>query len=68
VLAVFFGHTQAMELTKSKLDNCYEYLNKEDSALFDSIKDSSDPKDIQIKKLLIDKAGACRAAHCNSRY
>ena len=46
----------------------YSYLSKEDSNLYDSVKDSEDLKDQKIKQLILDKAKACRSAHCSSRY
>ena len=58
-----------MELEKNLLEpDRYYYLSKEDSALYDSVKDSKDPKDLQIKKLIINKAARSRAAHCASKY
>jgi hypothetical protein len=58
-----------MELKRSKLSpNRYDYLSEEDSKLYDEVKDSQDPKDKQIKKLLIDKLNACQGAHINSVY
>ena len=53
-----------MKLEKSIWDGeGYYYLNKHDSDLYDSVKDSKDPKDIQIKKLILEKAVASRAFH-----
>lgn len=57
-----------MALNWSKFENRYDYLSREDSDLYNEVKDSTDPKDQPIKKLLEDKAGASRAAHCASRY
>ena len=33
----------------------YYYLSQEDSVLYDAIKDSNDPKDKIIKRLILDK-------------
>lgn len=56
-------------LTKSLLEpNRYDYLSLEDSSLYDSVKDSDDPKDQQIKKLIEDKAAQSRQQHRSSRY
>lgn len=58
-----------MELKKSIWEGeGYYYLSKEDSDLYDKVKDSDDPKDIKIKDLILDKARASRAEHCASRY
>ena len=46
----------------------YYYLSKKDSDLYDKIKDSDDPKDIQIVQFILDKAASSRAAHCASTY
>ena len=48
--------------------NRYQYLSKEDSELYDTVKDSGDPKDITIKGLLEQKAGASKSTHCSSNY
>jgi len=44
----------------------YYYLSKKDSDLYDSLKDSDDPKDKQVVDLILDKAEACCAEHCRS--
>ena len=54
-----------MELEKSMWGG-YFYLNKKDSSTYDRVKDSKDPKDLEIKELILDKARASRAAHCAS--
>jgi hypothetical protein len=52
------------ELEKSIWDSeGYYYLSKEDSDLYDSLRDSDDPKDKKIVEMLLDKAKASRAAH-----
>jgi len=57
-----------MQLEKSIWDGeGYRYLSKKDSDTYDNVKDSKDPKDIEIKGLILDKAMASRAAHCASR-
>ena len=54
-----------MILQKSIWENeGYYYLSKKDSDLYDSVKNSKDPKDIQIKELILDKARASRSSHC----
>ena len=56
-----------MELSRSIWNkDQYNYLSLEDSLLYDKVKDSEDPKDVEIKRLIIDKARASRAAHCAS--
>lgn len=58
-----------MELTRSIWNKKqYNYLSLEDSELYDRVKDSDDPKDQQIKRLIIDKAEASYGAHCQSTY
>ncbi len=58
-----------MELTRSILNkDQYNYLSLEDSRLYDKVKDSEDPKDREIKRLILDKARASRGAHCASTY
>jgi len=44
----------------------YEYLDKQDSILYDRVKDSDDPKDIDIRRLLEDKSSASRFSHLNA--
>lgn len=57
-----------MQLERSIWDKKqYNYLSKNDSELYDKVKDSEDLKDQEIKRLLIDKAIANRAAHCASK-
>jgi len=51
-----------------KSESRYSYLSREDSELYAKVKDSPDPKDQQIKKLLEDKAAACYGSHCLSKY
>ena len=46
----------------------YDYLSLEDSRLYDQVKDSDDPKDQAIKRLILDKAMASRADHVASKY
>ena len=46
----------------------YHYLSDEDSDLYNELKDSDDSKDKQIVALILDKARACRAAHCACSY
>ena len=54
----------------------YYYLSKEDSDMYDRLKDSDDPKDKIIVNMILDKAyesylhiwKASRSAHCLSRY
>ena len=46
----------------------YDYLSENDSKEYDKVRDSTDPKDALIRRLLEDKAGASRSAHRNSRY
>jgi hypothetical protein len=58
-----------MELTRSIWNkDQYNYLSLEDSILYDKVKDSEDPKDLEIKRLILDKALASRGAHCASTY
>ena len=58
-----------MELTRSIWNkDRYDYLSLEDSLLYDKVKDSEDPKDQDIKRLILDKALASRGAHCASTY
>lgn len=58
-----------MELTRSIFNKeQYDYLSLEDSKLYDKVKDSSDPKDMEIKRLILDKAKASRRDHCASTY
>jgi len=57
-----------MELEKSIWENeGYYYLSKKDSDTYDRVKDSKDPRDLEIKELILDKARASRAGHCASR-
>jgi len=46
----------------------YEYLNKRDSDLYDTVKDSNDDKDLIIKELLESKAASSRFEHRRSTY
>lgn len=46
----------------------YEYLSTDDSILYESVKNSTDEKDIIIRKLLEDKSAQSRNAHCGSKY
>ena len=58
-----------MKLERSIWDKSqYNYLSKEDSKRYDELKDSKDPKDQEIVRLILDKAKASRAAHCASHY
>lgn len=57
-----------MKLNWNQSEKRYDYLSREDSTLYDEVKDSTDPKDQTIKKLLEGKAASSRAAHCASRY
>lgn len=54
-------------MTKSMFGG-YNYLSKEDSLLYDQVKDNQDTKDKIIKKLIEDKASDCQTAHRNSTY
>ena len=56
-----------MELERMRKDQYY-YLSKEDSKLFDEVKDSDKPEHIIIKKLILDKARISMLDHCSSRY
>jgi hypothetical protein len=49
-------------------DEGYYYLSKEDSDLYDELKDSDAPKDRQIVRLILDKAKSSRAAHRASTH
>lgn len=52
-------------LPKAKLEpSRYSYLSQEDSDIYDAVKDSTDPKDVTIKRLLEDKAKASWASFC----
>jgi len=44
----------------------FQYLGRSDSRLYKQVKDSDDPKDRKIKKLLEDKALGCRYDHVNA--
>ena len=67
--AVLYGRGLNMELTRSIWNKeQYNYLSLEDSILYDKVKDSDDPKDKEIKRLILDKALASRGAHCASNY
>ena len=58
-----------MELKKSILEpDRYEYLSKEDSELYDDVKDKFDYQSKQIKRRIIEKAQASYSEHCRSRY
>jgi len=58
-----------MTLTKSIWDKKqYNYLTKADSVRYDEVKDSQDPKDQEIKGLILQKAASSRASHCASTY
>ena len=46
----------------------YEYLSKEDSILYDMVKDRDDVDGTTIRMLLEDKAKASRGSHGASRY
>ena len=52
----------------SKSEGRYGYLSREESAEFDEIKNSDDPKDKRIVELLEESAESCRADHCSCRY
>ncbi len=56
-----------MKLEKSVFGG-YAYLSKEDSELYDKVKDSADSKDQTIKRLIEEKAAQCYAAHQRSPY
>lgn len=56
-----------MTLKKREFDEGYEYLSRDDSKLYDKVKDSLDPKDLQIKRLLEEKANDSRSAHIRDR-
>ena len=56
-----------MELTKDSFDGRkYSYLNRENSELYDKVKDSNDPKDKEIKRLILELATRCRGAHVST--
>jgi len=56
-------------LKRDKLEpERYEYLNLFDSALYDSVKDSKEGKDLIIKGLLESKAASSRSEHRRSTY
>ena len=58
-----------MELTRSLFNKQqYDYMSVADSKLYDEVKDSDDPKDKHIKRLLEDKARESMAAHAQCRY
>ena len=58
-----------MELTRNVFNKQqYDHMSVEDSKLYDEVKDSDDPKDKQLKRLLEDKARASMAAHAQCRY
>ena len=58
-----------MELTRSIWNkDQYNYLSIEDSKLYDKVKDSDDPQDQEIKRLILDKAHASLSEHCASKY
>jgi len=44
----------------------YCYLSKSDSDKLDEVKDSDDPKDKEIVRLILGKAGLSREMHRNS--
>ena len=46
----------------------YYYLNKEDSDLYDKLKNSDDEKDKQIIKLIVDKARTSSGHHAICKY
>ncbi len=46
----------------------YNYLNLENSRIYDFVKDSQDVKDRIIKRLILELAGQLRAEHCRSTY
>jgi len=54
-----------MELKRSMFNKeQYDYLSVADSRRYDELKDSEDPKDQEIIKLIMDKAKSSRASHC----
>ena len=58
-----------MELERSMWNSkTYYYLSEEDSALYDRVKDSQELRDIEIARLIMEKAEACYTAHCESTY
>jgi len=58
-----------MELTRSIWNKKqYNYLSLADSKLYDRVKDSEDPKDKEIKRLLLEKAAESLAQHRASAY
>jgi hypothetical protein len=58
-----------MKLTRNDFNKKqYYYLNEKDSTRYDELKDSKDPKDIEICKLILDKAKSSRSAHQTSSY
>lgn len=46
----------------------FDYLSVEESKIYIGVRDSEDPKDVIIKRLLEKIASASRSAHCASRY
>lgn len=54
-----------MELTRSMFNKeQYNYLSVDDSKRYDELKDSEDPRDQEIVKLIMDKAKSSKASHC----
>ena len=56
------------EFRMKKTGNKWDYLSDQDSKLYEAVRESKDPKDVIIKRLLEDKAGASWTSHVNSRY
>ena len=55
-------------LTGKGMQKRYNYLNEEDSKMYDKVKDSKRDADIIIKRLLLDKAYYSRASHASCKY
>ena len=52
------------EMYKSKMTGRWAYMSERESDRYDEVKDSTDPKDIEIKELLEQLAMNSWAAHC----
>lgn len=56
-----------MKLKRDILEpNRYEYLDEEDSLLYDSVYGSRKKKDKIIRRLLEEKSASCKGNHCAS--
>ena len=52
------------EMWQSKMTGRWAYMSERESDRYDEVKDSTDPKDIEIKELLEQLAMNSWAAHC----